>query len=446
MQTSSRLPSPRVAALVILCGFVFVGIAGDTAIPLSARRQLEQKIREVIGRLSYRKKTASRFISMAWEWEDPKGQPFVLSWQSTLTKAEAALAVGHLSEEQVSECEAEVTEEIAATIRRALSPAGGAFELTDIVRDREANCVGFSLVFFVVGRSVGLKVEGLDIQVPEWIRSVPPWVSHVACLVSLRDGRLMLVDIFGTTEPLVMGTHYETAGLWHEAREGTELPELFTLIRMTGPDGVAASLLNSRGNRRESEHAAIQDYTQAILLDPGDSSAYVNRGNAYCNLGRLAEAIRDHSIAIVLNPRNANARWNRAMDFWHLNNYARVIDDCMKAVELRSDYAEPYHLRARAYQAIGEYDRATQDLIIALAHADPDMIDEMLRMASEAGIDMIPTRTAVRDGRLLVSLFATRIAGRVWPARRQPVRTALPFESEASHNSSVPSEHGLSPN
>ena len=47
---------------------------------------------------------------------------------------------------------------------------------------------------------------------------------------------------------------------------------------------------------------AIQDYTEAIALNPDLAEAYNNRGNAYWEKGDHDQAIKDFDRAIVLNP------------------------------------------------------------------------------------------------------------------------------------------------
>jgi tetratricopeptide (TPR) repeat protein len=47
---------------------------------------------------------------------------------------------------------------------------------------------------------------------------------------------------------------------------------------------------------------AIQDYDQAIQLEPGDSSLFYQRGNAYRRLGQYQRAIQDYDQAIKLEP------------------------------------------------------------------------------------------------------------------------------------------------
>src|SRR5712691_4191982 len=56
---------------------------------------------------------------------------------------------------------------------------------------------------------------------------------------------------------------------------------------------------------------AIQDYDQAIPLDPSNALAFNNRGFAYWNKGDFDRAIQDYDEAIRLDPDATLAFYNR---------------------------------------------------------------------------------------------------------------------------------------
>jgi tetratricopeptide (TPR) repeat protein len=57
---------------------------------------------------------------------------------------------------------------------------------------------------------------------------------------------------------------------------------------------------------------AIEDFTMAINLNPGEADAYRYRGNAYRNKGQSGKAIADYNKAIELNPKNPHPYYNMA--------------------------------------------------------------------------------------------------------------------------------------
>ena len=57
---------------------------------------------------------------------------------------------------------------------------------------------------------------------------------------------------------------------------------------------------------------AIQDYDQAIKLNPNDAEAFNSRGISYSDKGQLDRAIQDYDQAIKPNPNYTVAIKNRA--------------------------------------------------------------------------------------------------------------------------------------
>ncbi len=57
--------------------------------------------------------------------------------------------------------------------------------------------------------------------------------------------------------------------------------------------------------------AAIEDYTQALRLNPNHAGAYNNRGNAYYKLGEYEKAIADYDACLALNPNFPDVQHNR---------------------------------------------------------------------------------------------------------------------------------------
>jgi len=56
---------------------------------------------------------------------------------------------------------------------------------------------------------------------------------------------------------------------------------------------------------------AIDNFDEAIRLDPQFADAYHNRGTTYRNLGQFERAIEDYNHAIRLNPKDAVFYFNR---------------------------------------------------------------------------------------------------------------------------------------
>src|SRR5690606_12596155 len=80
--------------------------------------------------------------------------------------------------------------------------------------------------------------------------------------------------------------------------------------------------------------SAVADFTVALDLDAGLTIAYVNRGNAYNNLGNTDLALVDYGKAIEMSPDFAIAYYSRGLVYRNRGETDKAIADFQKAVEL----------------------------------------------------------------------------------------------------------------
>jgi lipoprotein NlpI len=76
---------------------------------------------------------------------------------------------------------------------------------------------------------------------------------------------------------------------------------------------------------------AIQDFDQAIRLDPNYADAFNNRGIAFSGKGDYDHAIENFDRAIALDPNFAIAIFNRGLAFQNLGRTAEVERDFARA-------------------------------------------------------------------------------------------------------------------
>ena len=91
-----------------------------------------------------------------------------------------------------------------------------------------------------------------------------------------------------------------------------------------------AAAYNNRGvaYRLKANYAqAIDDFNEAIRLEPGNANAFNNRGVAYRNMGDLDRAVADYDQAIRIKPDYTAAYYNRGLALTDKNEYARAIAD-----------------------------------------------------------------------------------------------------------------------
>ncbi len=81
---------------------------------------------------------------------------------------------------------------------------------------------------------------------------------------------------------------------------------------------------------------AIQDYDQAINLDPDYAQAYNNRATAYHSKGIYTRAIQDYTTAIKLNPRDPLPFRSRGITHFCLGHFDEALKDLTTAFQLDS--------------------------------------------------------------------------------------------------------------
>jgi len=93
--------------------------------------------------------------------------------------------------------------------------------------------------------------------------------------------------------------------------------------------------------RRNSEpRRAIEYYDKALALKPVDLwDDYVNRGNAWSELGEYQNALREYELAFQVKPDYYEAYYNRGIVFERQNQLEKAKADFVKAYEhgLRSE-------------------------------------------------------------------------------------------------------------
>jgi lipoprotein NlpI len=125
-----------------------------------------------------------------------------------------------------------------------------------------------------------------------------------------------------------------------------------------------AQAYNNRGiayfDKRENDRA-IQDFNEAIRLDPNAFEAYGNRGYAYRNKGDNDRAIQDFNEVIRLNPNLTVAYINRGIAYRNKQEYDRAIQDFNEAIRLNPNRAQGYRSRGNAAFDLGQYSSAQGD-------------------------------------------------------------------------------------
>jgi tetratricopeptide (TPR) repeat protein len=114
---------------------------------------------------------------------------------------------------------------------------------------------------------------------------------------------------------------------------------------------------------QEDFESAVQQFTEAIRIDPNYAEAYVARGCARLhNFNEHDLAIEDHTKAIGLQPDYALAYLHRADTYWDEGRNHEALNDCNKAISLSPSFAHTFWLRSQVLTELEEHERAKFDL------------------------------------------------------------------------------------
>jgi tetratricopeptide (TPR) repeat protein len=132
-----------------------------------------------------------------------------------------------------------------------------------------------------------------------------------------------------------------------------------------------------RGNARYDKKCydkAIDDYNEAIRLDPKSAAAYYDRAGAFYDKGDYDRAIADCTEALRNDPKLGDAYRARGCAWYMKRNYDKAIVDYTEAIHLDPKSAAAYCGRACAFYGKDDYDLAITDFTQAIRN-DPNCSD-----------------------------------------------------------------------
>jgi tetratricopeptide (TPR) repeat protein len=153
----------------------------------------------------------------------------------------------------------------------------------------------------------------------------------------------------------------------------------FALLAVSGP--AAADALGDAGAafqaaQRGNDTLAVRYYTRALwsgeLSGIEQAATHFLRAQAYVRLADYDRAVEDYDQAIVIDPAFAAAYYNRGVTNAARGKLSAALDDYSAAI--RFDYPDlhkPLFNRGEIYEARGDFDRAVADFKAAFVLA-PD--------------------------------------------------------------------------
>ncbi|MEH2069134.1 MAG: tetratricopeptide repeat protein [Nostoc sp.] len=110
------------------------------------------------------------------------------------------------------------------------------------------------------------------------------------------------------------------------------------------------------------KEGAIEDYSQAIKINPNYANAYNNQGFVRSELGYKNSAIEDYSQAIKINPNYTIAYYNRGLARFNLGDKKGAIEDYNQAIKIDPNYTDAYYNKSFARFNLGDKKGAIEDL------------------------------------------------------------------------------------
>ena len=124
--------------------------------------------------------------------------------------------------------------------------------------------------------------------------------------------------------------------------------------------------------RTRAFERAIDDFNRALELEPRNFTALIARGSAYNRLGRNGLAIADLDQAIAMAPQSSDAYFWRASANVGVGNTAQALRDYDTAIRINPQNVAALVYRAGVYTVQGHFDLAIKDLNAAITIKSDD--------------------------------------------------------------------------
>ena len=118
-------------------------------------KSLSEEIRQRVQRLEYPESVAQDFADMTLAWKDTRGRPLVVVCKRRLDEATQHHQQGRISKGNLAQVQQAIARDLSHKIRAELRSGEGVFDLADVVKRRECNCVGRMQTLYILGTTVG---------------------------------------------------------------------------------------------------------------------------------------------------------------------------------------------------------------------------------------------------------------------------------------------------
>lgn len=131
--------------------------------------------------------------------------------------------------------------------------------------------------------------------------------------------------------------------------------------------------------------AAVDDYTQALAIDPNSSVVLRNRCFALLELRQWEQADQDCQASAALEPNRAQSADTVGYVYLRQGRYSQAIEHFNQAIAMDPNYGPAYMHRGMAYYGLSDRTRGREDLLRArdLMPDNPEVLAELQRMGLE---------------------------------------------------------------
>ncbi|HJW41897.1 MAG TPA: tetratricopeptide repeat protein [Rhizomicrobium sp.] len=149
---------------------------------------------------------------------------------------------------------------------------------------------------------------------------------------------------------------------------------LFTPVQASPETDSAADTTNAcvYGSGQKAIDACTHTIGLAKIVDPPDggtlgAGVYADRGRVYAGMKMVGKAMDDFAQAIRLDPKNGHTYFMRGLAYLNdMDRYDLAVQDFTTALRLDPTYEEVVVDRGVAYLDLGQYERALQDFDAAM--------------------------------------------------------------------------------
>jgi len=155
--------------------------------------------------------------------------------------------------------------------------------------------------------------------------------------------------------------------------------------------------------------AALADYNSAMPFYDKDkvttATLYQKIGKCYYNEGHYKEAITNHTKALTLEPKYGLAYWNRGASYYHNNQVKEALIDLKAALPFyagdSTDLSSLHEYTGEVYQSVNDNTRAIEEFNLAI---------EMNPKSGLAHYQKAVTLCSKKDYKASIAEFGTTIA------------------------------------